>query len=319
VKNRWSLKGVLSDSSLIKDVKTVVSFLLAYVIAVVSNGLIEDFTPAALISIAVTLGALGTFFSIKIITNEFTDRGMYDEEESNEQLRKLLDQQRTKSSHIKSSVAYDIILKYNKDKLEYHKKEKYEELKNKLELDIKKYETMIEGVKAFKAIKKLDFITKRKIARLKSKLKKAKSKLSKLSLGDIYVKYDPVTLSHLMVSDVQSDEDKYSEARRFKITPQRKIRSRMNRTNIAKTFLFVSFQGAAIAQITSWTQFLIFLGLMTLTLATTALTSYVSTRRYAANNFVKILEEKIERIEWVLSEQAKVKDNESPITATHNG
>jgi len=34
-------------------------------------------------------------------------------------------------------------------------------------------------------------------------------------------------------------------------------------------------------------------------LATTALTSYVSTRRYAAMNYTAILEEKIEKLKWL--------------------
>lgn len=302
----FNLKKILSDSNLVRDIKTVVTFLLAYAIAVVSNGLIEGFDPSALISIGVTLGALGTFFAIKIVTNEFTDRGMFDEEETNDRLKRLINTQRDKSSHLKTSIAYDVILQYNKDKLAQLQKEKYEKIKSKLELDVKKYETMIETVKGLKAIKRFDFFTQRRIRILKAKIKRTKTKLSKLSIGDIYVKYEPITLSHLVLSDVQSDEDGYSEAQRFSLTPQKKIRRRMTTTNFVKTFFFVSFQGAALAQITSWTQFFIFLGVMTLTLAMTALSSYVGTRRYAANSFVKILEDKIQRIEWILSEQSKV-------------
>ena len=311
----FNLKKLLNDSNLVRDIKTVVSFLLAYVIAVVSNGLIEDFSPAALISVAVTLGALGTFFAIRIITNEFTERGMFDEEESNERLQELLKKQRTLSSQIKSATAYDVLLEYNKDKRAFLKKEKYHETKNKLELEIKRLETLIEHAKLTRKLKWFNRINKFYMSKLNARKRKVSKKLANLSISNIDVKYTPVELSQLKTANVHTEEDKYSEGKRFRITPQSKIRKQMTTTNFAKTFLIVGFQGAAIAQITSWSQFGIFLVLMTLTLATTAFSSYVGTRRYANMNYVGILEEKVEKIEWLNKEVETLEKNKAAETA----
>jgi len=302
---KWNLKAILNDVNLIRDVKTVISFLLAYVIAVVSNGLIEDFSPSTLFALTTGLGAFGTFFAIKIITNEFTDRGMFDEEEGNEELKKNLLEQRRLSVQIQSASAYDILVEYNRQKHDYLKKVRYEELKNKYELEIKKIETLIEHAKITRKLRWFNWLNKHYIGKLNARKRNVSKKAKKLSINDIYVKYEPVQLSHLKLSNVQAEEDKYNEAQRFKMTPQKKVRKRMTTTNFVKTFFFVSFQGAVIATITSWTQFFIFLGLMTLTLSSTAVFAYVSTRRYASMNYISILDEKIEKLKWLITEQSK--------------
>jgi hypothetical protein len=299
----FNLKKILNDVNLVRDIKTIIAFLFAYAIAVISNGLIENFSPAALVSITVTLGALGTFFAIKIITNEFTDRGMFDEEESNVNLKQRLSKQMELSTQIKSTVAYDILTQYNKEKYEYLKKVKYNDLKQKYELDVKRYTTMIENAKLIRTLKWFNLINKHYISRLERRKIKITNKLAKLSQNDIYVKYQPIELNHLKLSNVASDEDNYNEAQRFSLTPQKKVRQRMATTNFIKTFFFVGFQGAAIAQITSWVEFIIFLVLMSLTLGATAITSYVNTRRYANMNYISILDEKIEKLQWLIKEQ----------------
>lgn len=299
----FNLKKILSDTNLVRDIKTIIAFLFAYAIAVISNGLIENFSPSALVSVTVTLGAFGTFFAIKIITNEFTDRGMFDEEETNDNLKQRLSKQMELSTQIKSAVAYDILTQYNKDKFDYLKKVKYNDLKQKYELEIKRYTTMIENAKLIRTLKWFNLINKHYISRLERLKIKITNKLAKLSENDIYVKYKPVELNHLKLSNVASDEDKYNEAQRFSLTPQKKVRQRMATTNFVKTFFFVGFQGAAIAQITSWVEFIIFLVLMSLTLSTTAITSYVNTRRYANMNYMAILDEKIEKLQWLIKEQ----------------
>lgn len=301
---KWNLKAILNDTNLIRDVKTAVSFLFAYVIAVVSNGLIQDFSPATIFALTTGLGAFGTYFAIRIITNEFTERGMFDEEETNAELQERLKTQRKLSTQIQSAKAYDILLEYNKDKQSYLKKLKYEELKNKLELEVKRLETMIEHAKLTRKLKWTNWFNKRYIAKLDGRKRNTSKKLKKLSMNDIYVKYTPVQLAHLKLSNVQDEEDKYNEAQRFRLTPQKKVRKKMNTTNFLKTFFFVSFQGAVIATVTSWVEFLIFLGLMTLTLSSTAVFAYVSTRRYASMNYVSILDEKIEKLQWLITKQA---------------
>lgn len=308
-KKKWNLKYILTDSNLLRDVKTVAAFLLAYAVAVVSNGLIEGFTPAALISIVVGLGAFGTFFSIRIVTNEFTDRGMFDEEQTNEELKKRIQRQKELSTNIKSSIAYDILVEYNKDKLTTLKKQKYNSLKHKYEIEIKRLDNMIENVKVSKRIKWFSFASKWVIARLKKRKNKTKSKLAKLVPEDVFVRYKPITLQQLRVANVQEGEDKFNEAQRFSVTPQKKVRNQMAVTNFIKTFFFVGFQGAAIATVTSWVEFFIFLVLISLTLATTALSSYVGVRRYANFNYISILDEKLEKLSWLI-EETKKRDKE---------
>lgn len=302
-KRWWSLQTLLQDSNLVRDIKTVVSFLLAYALAVISNGLIEEFTPASLVSVAVGLGAVGTYFAIRIITNEFTERGTIDEELENDDLKTKLKQQRELSRQIHATKAYDVLDKYNKDKYQELRKEKYNHQKYDLEESIKRISTQIENFN-MRAIKFFDFVNKHAIARLKKRLKKKKKKLSSLSLSKTVVRYEPIELSHLRVSNYQKEEERYSEAQRYRITPQNKIRRRMNTTNFVKTFFFISFQGAVIAQIASWREFLIFLALMTLTLISTAIVAYVSTRRYASMNYIHILDEKIEKLRWLIEKQS---------------
>ena len=307
----FDLKKWLNDSTLIRDVKTIVSFLLAYAIAVISNGLIEDFTPQSLLSIAVTLGALGTFFAIRIITNEFTERGMYDEEQSNELLKSTITKQREKSSQIKSNIAYDVLVQYNIDKLEYHKKIKYNEIKNKYEIEIKRLESLIKHTEITRQLKWFNRINKWYVNKLYARKRKVSKKLANLNMNNVNVKYKPVQLNQLKTTDVQENEDSLGESARFSITPQKKVRKQMATTNFIKTFFIVGFQGAAIAQITSWTAFFIFLVLITLSLATTAVSSYVGTRRYANMNYIPILQEKVEKIEWLNKEVETVESQKA--------
>lgn len=298
--NKWNLKSLLNDSNLIRDIKTVVSFLLAYGIAVVSNGLIEGFSPQALISIAVTLGAVGTFFAIKIITNEFTDRGMIDEEDSNESLKQKIEKQKELSEKLNLSKSYELLNEYNKERFEYLRKYKFDEIKQKYELEQKRIKSVIENIKT---TTKKGLLQKRLLNRYNKKLKKIKSKLSRLSIKDVYVKYKPITLHQIRTSNFNEKQDKFNESQRFSITPQSKVRRQMTISNFVKTFFFVGFQGAAIATITSWIEFTIFLILMTLTLATTAITAYVSTRRFANFNYQGIIDEKIEKLNWLIDKQ----------------
>lgn len=308
---KWSLKYLLSDTNLIRDVKTIASFILAYAVAVVSNGLIEDFTPQALLSIAVSLGAFGTYFAIRIITNEFTDRGMFDEEENNEELKQRINKQKKLSAEVKTSIAYDILTQYNKDKILYLKKQKYQEEKHHLENDIKRYETIVENLKFTFNIKWFSVIKHYTLNVYKRRLKKFKTRLLKLNEDDMHVRYKPVTLNQLRVAYSHEEENKLSTSERFDITPQKKIRKQMAVTNFVKTFLLVSFQGAAIATIASWSAFFIFLVFITFTLATTALFSYVSVRRYASLSYIAILDEKNELLERINkeSEQVNIQDN----------
>ena len=316
---KWNLKYILTDTNLLRDIKTIASFLLAYAVAVVSNGLIDGFSPAALISVVVGLGAFGTFFAIRIITNEFTDRGMFDEEINNEDLKRRLARQRELSAMLISSQAYDILTKYNQDKLEYLKKVRYNELKDKYTLEIKRLESVIEHAKMTRKLKWFNRINKWYVSKLYARKRKVGKKLANLSISNVDVRYKPITLQQLRVANVQDGEDKFNEAQRFSVTPQKKVRSQMAVTNFVKTFFFVGFQGAAIATVTSWTEFLIFLVLITLTLSTTALSSYVGVRRYANFNYISILDEKIEKLVWLIKETGKPeetketkKENQTP-------
>jgi len=292
--NKWSLKYLLSDTNLIRDIKSIASFILAYFVAVVSNGLIEDFSPQLLWSVAVGLGAFGTYFAIRIITNEFTDRGMYDEEESNQDLKTRIDIQKKLSADVKTEFAYDYLVSYNEQKLNYLKKVRYEELKSNYQLEIKRIESLIEHAKLTKKIKWFNGFSKWYMSKLNARKRKIGRKLANLSTNDLRVKYKPVTLNQLRVAYAQEDENNITTSQRFDITPQKKIRKQMALTSFVKTFLLVSFQGAAIATIASWTAFAIFLIFITFTLGTTALFAYVGVRRYASINYISILDEKNE-------------------------
>jgi len=304
---KWSLDYFLSDTNLIRDLKSIFAFLLAYVVAVISNGLIEEFSPQLLVSLSVAFGTIGTFFALKIITNEFTERGAIDEEEKNEELKTLLQKQTELSNSIENLSAYDILNEYNKDKFKMKKQEKFDEMKNKLEISVKKYEILIDNAK-IQDLRWFRFINRRYLRILKKKYRKMQIKLKKLSLNDVKLYYDPVKLEYLKSTNFQKDEEKYNEASRFKQTPQVRVRKQMSRTNFMKTFFFVGFQGAALAQITSWIQFFVFLILMTLTLVSTALWAYITVRRYSAKNYTLILKEKIEKLNWILSKQKELKN-----------
>jgi len=300
--SKWSLKYLLSDANLIRDVKSIASFLLAYAVAVVSNGLIEDFSPQLLWSVAVGLGAAGTFFAIRIITNEFTDRGMFDEEENNVELRSRLDVQKKLSADVKTEFAYDYLIKYNEQKIEYLKKVRYEELKSQYNVEIKRLEAVIEHTKLTKKIKWFNGFTKWYISKLNARKRNVGKKLANLSMNEIRVKYKPVSLNQLRVAYSQEDENSITTSERFDITPQKKIRKQMALTSFIKTFLLVSFQGAAIATISSWTAFGIFLIFITFTLTTTALFAYVGVRRYASMSYISILDEKNELLKKINKE-----------------
>lgn len=304
---KWSLDHLLSDNNLIRDLKSIFAFLLAYLVAVISNGLIEEFTPGLLISLSVALGTFGTFFALKIITNEFTERGAVDEEENNEELKTLLEQQIKLSNSIENLSAYDILNEYNKEKFKMKKQEKLDEIKNKLEITVKKYEILIDNAK-LQDLRWFRFINKRYLRILKKKHKKMNTKLKKLSLNDVRLYFEPIKLEYLKSTNFQKEDEKSTEARRFKLTPQNKVRRQMSKTNFVKTFFFVGFQGAVLAQISSWSEFLIFLLLMTLALVSTALFAYVTVRRYSAKNYTIILREKIEKLNWLISEQNKLKN-----------
>jgi hypothetical protein len=143
------------------------------------------------------------------------------------------------------------------------------------------------------------------VGKLDARKRKMGKKLANLSMNNVFVRYKPLTLQQLRVASVEEKEDKYNEAQRLSVTPQKKVRSQMAVTNFIKTFFFVGFQGAAIATVSSWTEFIIFLVLITFTLSSTALTSYISVRRYANFNYISILDEKIQKLEWLIEETKK--------------
>ena len=210
------------------------------------------------------------------------------------------------------------------NELEYLKKGRYNGLIDKYTLEIKRLESVIEHAKMTRKLKWFNRINKWYVSKLYARKRKVGKKLANLSISNVDVRYKPITLQQLRVANVQDGEDKFNEAQRFSVTPQKKVRSQMAVTNFVKTFFFVGFQGAAIATVTSWTEFLIFLVLITLTLSTTALSSYVGVRRYANFNYISILDEKIEKLVWLIKETGKPeetketkKENQTPTGEPH--
>lgn len=300
-KNVWSIKALLNDSNLIRDAKTILALLLAYGLAVISNGLIEEFNPNSLVSIAVGIGAVGTYISIRIVTNEFTDRGAFDEEESNVELQELLNKQRELSKQLNANKAYDHLDKYNKDRHKLLRKEKHNTLKLNYEEEIKRYELLIKNAH-LRNHRWFNFLTTRHIRLLNRKLKRNKKRLQNLS-PNIYVKYEPLELDHLRTHGLIKRDENQSQAKRFKQNPQTKVRQRMATTNFIKTFFFISLQGAVIAQVTSWVEFFIFLAMMTLTLLFTALGSYVYTRKETRENYVNVIRDKNDMLIYLIKFQ----------------
>lgn len=300
-KKFWSVKSLLNDTNLIRDIKTILALLLAYGLAVISNGLIEEFNPNSLLSIAVSIGAIGTYISIRIVTNEFTDRGAYDENETNDELKDLIKKQKELSKQLNTTKAYDHLDKYNKERHKQLRKEKYNDLKIRYEEEIKRYELLIKNAQ-LRNHRWFNFINQRHIRILNRRLKRNKKRLQNLS-PKIYVKYDPIELDHLRTHGMLKTEENLSQAKRFKQSPQKKIRQRMATTNFVKTFFFISLQGAVIAQVTSWTEFIVFLGMMTLTLLFTALGSYVYTRKETRENYINVIRDKNDMLIYLLKEQ----------------
>jgi len=296
-----SIKALLNDSNLIRDIRTVLALLLAYGLAVISNGLIEEFNPNSLVSVAVGIGAIGTYISIRIVTNEFTERGAFDENESNTELQELIKKQNELSKQLNTTKAYDYLDKYNKEQHKQLRKEKHNELKVKYEEQIKRIELLIKNAK-LRNTRWFNFITKRQIRILNRRLKSNKKRLQNLS-PTIYVKYEPLELDHLRTHGMLKNDENQSQAKRFKQNPQKKVRQRMATTNFVKTFFFISFQGAVIAQVTSWVEFIIFLGMMTLTLLFTAIGSYVYTRKEARENYVNVLRDKNDMLIYLIKMQ----------------
>lgn len=300
-----NFKQFFNDSSRLRDAKTGVTAVFALLLAIFSNGLINGFSWQSIFSINVGLGGIGTYFALRIIISEFAERAEFDEIDENKELQERLEKQRDLSKQIKSSIAYDILLQDNKNELEGLRKEKLEEKRGRLLEKIKKNELLIENLK-LQPIRWFRFIKRSAIPRLERRLARIRKKEAELSLYDVYVKFEGLTLQSLRVVESQRDEEKMTQAARFRQTPKSRTKRQSTLATLIKAFGFISFNGALVATIESWWEFGWFVTLMVFTLTYTALRSYVTTRRYAQTGYIGILDEKNDKIAWLLKEQEKI-------------
>lgn len=300
-----NFKQFFNDSSRLRDAKTGITVIFAFLLAVFSNGLVNGFSWESIFSINVGLGGLGTYFALRIIISEFAERAEFDEIDENEELKKRLDLQRNLSKQINSNLAYDILVEDNKNELEGLRKEKLEEKRGRLLEKIKKTELLIENLK-LRPMRWFQFIKRSAVPRLERRLARIRKKEADLSIYDVYVKFEGLTLQSLRVAESQRDEEKMTQAARFRQTPKSRTKRKSTFSTFIKAFGFISFNGALVATIDSWWEFGWFVALMASTLTYTALRSYVTTRRYAASGYIGILDEKNDKIEWLLRQQKKL-------------
>lgn len=299
-----NFKQFFNDSTRLRDAKTGITVVFAFLLAVFSNGLINGFSYQSIFSINVGLGGLGTYFALRIIISEFSERAEFDEIDENENLKKRLELQRELSKQIKTDLAYDILAQDNKNELAGLRKEKLEEKRRRLLEEIKKTELIIVNLK-LKPMRWFRLIKKTAVPRFERRLSRIRKKEAELSIYDVAVRFEGLTLQSLRVAESQRDEEKMTQAARFRQTPKSRTKRKSTFSTFIKAFGFISFNGALIATIESWWEFTWFVSLMASTLTYTALRSYVTTRRYAQSGYIGILDEKNDKIQWLLREQKK--------------
>ena len=300
-----NLKKIWSERDGFRDVKTIIVFLFAYLIAVVSNGFIDGFDINTLISLSVGLGTAGIFGAVQTLTNEGASRGYEDAEISDKELTDLILRLKQNTLNIKRDVATDILLEYNRQELESLRKGEFERLKHKYEQAVKVYGNRIDTIRTI-GVRWFDFTTKFYIGHLTRKQRKNSKRLSKLNIATIYVKYNPIDIDDIVSLDKERTE-KLTEQERLRETPKSRTMRIMTKTNLAKTLFFFGLQGAAFASVFGRDGILWFLLIITFTLASTMITSYAMTKRFAHTDYKTRLLEKIGKCEWLIQEQGKIK------------
>lgn len=296
-----NFKKIWAERDGFRDAKTIIVFVFAYLIAVVSNGFIDGFEVTNLISLSVGLGTAGIFGAVQTLTNEGASRGYEDAELVDTELNELIATLKKITPNIKRDIATDILLVYNQKELESLRKAEFERLKRKYEENIKVYQNRIDTTVAI-GVRWFSFVTKFYLRRLARKQKHAKRLLSKLSITGIYVKYKPIDVDDIVSLDKERTE-KQTEQERLRETPKSRTMRIMTKTNLAKTLFFFGLQGAAFASIFGRSGILWFMLIITFTLASTMITSYAMTKRFAHKDYKTRLIEKIDKANWLLSEQ----------------
>lgn len=298
-----NFKKIWEERDGFRDAKTVVVFVFAYLIAVVSNGFIDGFEISNLISLSVGLGTAGIFGAVQTLTNEGAVRGYEDAEMTDTELNELINKLKKTTPNIKRDVATDILLEYNRLQVETLRKGEYERLKRKYEENVKVYQNRIDTTHAI-GVRWFNFATKFYIKRLTKKQRRTKKRLSKLNPQNIYVKYKPIDVDDIVSLDKERSE-KLTEQERLRETPKSRTMRIMTKTNLAKTLFFFGLQGAAFASIFGRAGILWFLLIITFTLASTIITSYAMTKRFAHHDYKTRLIEKIDKANWLITEQAQ--------------
>lgn len=310
-------KKVFIDKEYMKDLKTITVFLFAYFIAFITNGFINDFEREALISFAVGLGTVGIYLAITTVTEEGAQRGNQDAEDTDEELKNLLKKKRDRGKKINRIIALEVLHDYNKKRIQDAKKEAYETKIRKFETQIEETKARIEilnelGVKFHQVIRKI------KVGHFKQKITRTKNKMTKLSPITMSIKFEALEVDDF-VREIPEMNKGVNEKKRLKETPITRTRRKMGRMNFVKTLFFYGFQGAVFVSIGSYIALLWFFILITLTLLSTLLMSYASTKRYAETDYKQDITDAINKMEWLLEEQEKRKPIEKAEQTVYNG
>lgn len=296
-------KKLFIDKEYMKDLKTATVFLFAYFVAFITNGFINDFDTGALISFAVGLGTVGIYIAITTVTEEGAQRGNQDAEDTDTQLSELLEDRRTESKKVNRSIALEIIQEYNRAKIAELKEEEYKRKTEVYETNIKEFQAKINILEEL-GIKKRNLIRRNQRWKLNRKIRKTKTKQTKLSINTVTIRYEPLEVDDFVMQNPEMNKG-VTEKQRLRETPVTRTRRRMGKMNAVKTLFFYGFQGAIFASISNLIALIWFFILITLTLASTLLMSYSATRKYAETDYKKDIKDAIDKIKWLIDEQNK--------------
>lgn len=304
-------KKLFINKEYMKDLKTILVFIFAYGIAVVSNGFINEYDFDAFLSLTVGIGTAGLYLAIITITEEGAQRGNQDAKDNDKELRELLQTKREKAQKIDRSIAIDLVAKMNKENLENARARLYEATMAKLQDKRKTLESKKE-IYSLITYKKMNIIGKIKrrikLGKIERQIQKTRFKATRITPANIPVKYEPLEVDDFLVQD-QDMKLSLPEKKRLRMTPVRRTRKKMGRINLVKTIFFYGISGAVYGRITSWSGLFWFLILVTITLAGTMVYAYATTRKYAEEDYKVDLQEAINKLQWFINEQAKREKN----------
>ena len=295
----------LQDDQFVKDLKSIIIFFLAFLIAFVTNGLVDEFRPDLIWSGTVLLSTIGLYFGIVLVMNEMSTRGYQDKVDTLDELQDIRLKIKEKGRELNHEKAKVVLKNYNTQKVL--------ELQNiAKEKAIQKHQDYIDRFKdrihAYTLIRLKFYHIFRKIKRWRftKKITKRERKIDKIKKYGVYVKYDYIEFDDLKYSDISRQTKEVSERAKLNDNPIKITNRKMAASNFVKIFIFTGLQGAIYAGITSIWEFLFYLLVVTLTLLTTALLAYTMTSKYTENVHVGRLHDKHDLLCYIVDNQKGV-------------